>query len=87
MSGLVEIMERFPTQEACYEFLEGIRFKDGTYCPHCASVKVGRKNEKKQVGRWNCHDCQSSFRVTKGTIFHDTKIPLQKSAWYMMARI
>ena len=27
--GLVEIMERFPTQESCFEFLEGIRFKEG----------------------------------------------------------
>ena len=22
-------MERFPTQESCFEFLEGIRFKEG----------------------------------------------------------
>ena len=79
--SLIEIMERFPTQESCYEFLEGIRFKEGAYCPHCASIKVGKKREKKHVGRWNCHDCRSSFRVTKGTIFHDTKIPLQK--WFL----
>ena len=79
--NLLEIMEKFPTQESCFEFLEGIRFKEGAYCPHCASVKVARKKEKKHVGRWNCHDCKSSFRVTKGTIFHDTKIPLQK--WFL----
>ena len=79
--SLIEIMERFPTQESCFEFLEGIRFKEGAYCPHCASVNVARKKEKKYVGRWNCHDCTSSFRVTKGTIFHDTKIPLQK--WFL----
>ena len=79
--SLIEIMERFPTQESCYEFLEGIRFKECAYCPHCASINVAKKKEKKHVGRWNCHDCTSSFRVTKGTIFHDTKIPLQK--WFL----
>ena len=51
--NLVEIMERFPTQESCFEFLEGIRFKEGKYCPHCGSVNVAKKKEKKRVGRWN----------------------------------
>ena len=68
-------------KESCFEFLEGIRFKEGTYCPHCGSVNVAKKKEQKHVGRWNCHDCKSSIRVTKGTIFHDTKIPLQK--WFL----
>ena len=31
-----------------------------------------------RVGRWNCHDCNTSFKVTCGTVFHGTKIPLQK---------
>ena len=85
--NLIEMMERFPTQEACIEFLEGIRYKDGAYCPLCGSVDVARKREKKHTGRWNCHDCKSSFKAVRGTMFHGTKISLQKSAWYMMQRI
>ena len=27
--SLAEIMERFPTQQSCFEFLEEIRYKDG----------------------------------------------------------
>ena len=34
-----------------------------------------------RVGRYHCHDCGASFKVTCGTVFHHTKIPLQK--WFM----
>ena len=77
---LIEIMERFPTKESCFKFLESIRFKNGAYCPYCASTHVAKKKEKSNVGRWNCHDCYSSFRVTSGTMFQGTHIPLQK--WF-----
>ena len=81
--NLIEVMERFPTQEACIEHLEGIRWHSGAYCPHCGSVDVVRKKEDGigRVGRWNCHDCNASFKVTCGTLFHGTKIPLQK--WFL----
>ena len=81
MISLVEVMEQFPTQQHCIDFLESIRFKDGAYCPHCGSVDVAKKSEKNHIGRWNCHDCKSSFKVTKGTVFHGTQIPLQK--WFL----
>lgn len=34
-----------------------------------------------RVGRWHCRDCKTSFKVTQGTVFHGTKIPLKK--WFM----
>ena len=34
-----------------------------------------------RVGRWNCHECNASFKVTCGTVFHGTKIELQK--WFL----
>ena len=36
---------------------------------------------KPLVGRWNCHDCKSSFNVLSGTIFQGTRIPLQR--WFV----
>ena len=79
--SLIEIVNRFPTQESCVAFIESIRFKDGAYCPHCGSVNVAKKIEKRHIGRWNCHDCTSSFKAVQGTMFHGTKIELQK--WFM----
>ena len=75
------VLERFPTERSCYEFLEEMRYKDNAFCPYCASVNVAKKKERKKLGRWNCHDCNSSFRVTQGTLFQGTKIPLQK--WFL----
>ena len=83
--NIIEIMKRFPNQESCVEFLESIRFKDGAYCPHCGSTHVAKKTEKNHTGRWNCHDCKSSFKAVLGTVFHGTKIPLQK--WFLAITI
>ena len=80
---LIKVMERFPDQEACIKHLERIRWQDETHCLHCGSVDVVRKKEDGlgRVGRWNCHDCKASFKVTCGTVFHGTKIALQK--WFL----
>ena len=81
--NLIEVMERFPDQEACIEHLERLRWRGKPVCPHCESKDVIRKTEDGvgRVGRYNCHDCNASFKVTCGTVFHHTKIPLQK--WFM----
>ena len=79
--NLFEIFTLFPDHEACIEHLERVRFARTSYCPHCGSTDVARKADGHRVGRWNCHDCKSSFNVLSGTIFQQTKIPLQK--WFM----
>ena len=63
------------------EHLENIRYGDTPYCPHCGSTHVARKADSDRIGRWNCHDCKSSFNVLSGTIFEKTQVPLQK--WFM----
>ena len=44
---------------------------------------VNKRNETDtgRIGRWNCHDCHSTFKVTSGTMFAGTKIVLQK--WFL----
>lgn len=81
--NLIDVFERFPDQESCIEHLERIRWQGKPVCPHCGSVRVKRKKESGvgRVGRWKCHDCSASFKVTQGTVFHGTKIELQK--WFL----
>lgn len=82
--NIVEVMEMFPTQEDCIAYLERIRWGPGSpECPHCESTHVKRRKEllEGRIGRWNCHNCKSTFKVTQGTIFHGTKISLQK--WFL----
>ena len=81
--NLIEVMERYPDQESCIDHLERIRWRGTPVCPHCGCVEVVRKKEDGvgRVGRWHCSACKASFKVTHGTVFHGTKIPLQK--WFL----
>ena len=81
--NLIEIFERFPDQEACIEHLKRIRWGNKPYCPHCSSTEVVRRTESEigRIGRYECHDCRATFKVTHGTVFHGTKVPLQK--WFV----
>lgn len=79
--NLISIFNQFPNQQSCIAHLEAIRWPEIAFCPHCQSDNVARKIEGARVGRWNCHNCMSSFNVMSGTIFQGTSIPLQK--WFL----
>ena len=69
------------------EHLERLLWPDGPVCPHCESMratKVGGTTAR--PGLYMCNDCRKQFTVTVGTIFEDSKIPLNK--WlYAYARL
>ncbi len=81
--NLIEVMERYPDQESCIDHLERIRWRGTPVCPHCGCIEVVRKKEDGvgRVGRFHCSACKASFKVTCGTVFHGTKIELQK--WFL----
>ena len=79
--NITSVFYQFPDQESCIAHLEKVRWADDPHCPHCGSTHVARKDDAGRIGRWNCHDCKSSFNVLSDTIFEKTKIPLQK--WFL----
>lgn len=75
-------LEKFPTNEDCINYLEKVRWDNTPSCPYCNTKhKSGKKGKD---GRYSCSNskCNKSYRVTVGTILHDTKIPLQK--WFIV---
>ncbi|MDE2947636.1 MAG: IS1595 family transposase [Chloroflexota bacterium] len=78
--NIISIVQQFGTQESCIALLEQVKWQGEPVCPFCKSDRVARKTEKHHVGRWNCHNCLSTFKVMHGTIFERTKIPLPK--WF-----
>ncbi|MEO8145993.1 MAG: IS1595 family transposase [Bacteroidia bacterium] len=76
--NLIELTAYFKSEAKCIEHLEQLRWANGRYCPHCASVKT---YQCKQAGKYICGDCKQRFSVTKGTFFENTKIPLSK--WFV----
>lgn len=70
------ISKELTTQQKCVKYLESMRWKNTPTCPYCGSQKTSYKKL-----RHNCHSCKNSFSVTVGTVFENTKLPLQK--WLM----
>ena len=62
--NILEIINKFPTQESCVKHIENIRFGDEPYCLYCGSFKVSRHKEKNRQNRWQCSSCKKSFSVT-----------------------
>ena len=53
-------------------YLEELRWPDGVSCPRCDSDRVGYLEERR---KHYCRDCAYQFRVTAGTVLHDTHVP------------
>jgi len=76
--NIIEVYHRFPSHESCLKHLEKVRWNNRPACPYCASIKsTPMPNEL----RHHCNDCNTSYSVTVGTIFHKTKLDLQK--WFL----
>lgn len=79
MSMIIEqIYKRFPTQDECVRYLEKVYWHGIPRCPYCGSENSTALVE---TNRHHCNACNTSFSVTVGTIFHKTKIDLQK--WFL----
>lgn len=55
-----------------------IRWQNGKACPYCGSAKV---YTFKDARTHKCGECRQKFSIKVGTIFEDSKIPLQK--WFI----
>lgn len=76
--NIVTVFQKFPTQDDCIKHLELVRWPEGATCPYCKSTSVTPAEKEK---RHHCNNCNTSFSVTVGTIFHHTHLPLQK--WFL----
>lgn len=76
--NIIQIYKLYPTDEACMRHLEQVRWNGEPVCPYCQSKNV---TSYKDDVRHHCNTCKTSFSVTVGTIFHNTKLDLQK--WFL----
>ena len=72
----IELMKKFPTEEAVIEYYIKIRYPDGVYCRHCGSVSVYHRTSRPKV--FNCRDCNNTFSPFTGTIFEKSSTDLRK---------
>jgi ribosomal protein L37AE/L43A len=79
LQGLSEaaFRERFGTEEACRTALFEMRWREGLACPAC-----GHRGFCKLTTRelFQCNRCKKQVRLTAGTVFQATKLPL--TTWF-----
>jgi transposase-like protein len=70
----------FQDADKAREHLEAQRWPHGPICAHCGVVGeatyIGGKAAR--VGAYQCNACRMQFSVTGGTVFEDSKVPLNK---------
>ena len=76
-------------EEAAYAWVEAHIWPKGAQCPHCFEQKRVSKMEGKatRLGLYKCYACRKQFRVTVGTIFEKSHVPLHLwlQAFYLIA--
>ena len=90
---LIQLFDRFGTDDKARKHLESVLWKNGIVCPKCKCNDQDKFSDiapneaaKTRAGlRW-CSNCKDKFTVTIGTIFEDSHIQLRKwlIAWYLL---
>jgi len=73
---LMELEQRFGTEQACRDYLFALRWPEGFVCPRCG----GRQAWPSSRRLWQCSACLYQASVTAGTIFQDSRVPL--TLWF-----
>lgn len=76
---LVDLLIYFSNEQTCRDYLAEIRWHGSPVCPYkgCKHTHIFKFSNGKV---YKCAGCKKQFSVRVGTIFEDSKIPLQK--WY-----
>ena len=70
------------TQNDCLNLLEDVIWDDHPLCPYCGSR---HHTQLKNEYRYRCNSCHTAYSVTVNTLFHDTRLPLNK--WFIAIHV
>jgi transposase-like protein len=76
--NLIELFEKFNSEDRCRDYLEMLRWPSGICCVRCGNVSVSKLEKRHQ---YQCNGCNYQFSATAGTVFHDSHLPLWK--WFL----
>jgi transposase-like protein/predicted RNA-binding Zn-ribbon protein involved in translation (DUF1610 family) len=72
-TNLLDFEKNFNTEQKCREYFQALRWPDGFKCPKCGNNKAWVT--KRDL--YHCENCGIQTSLFAGTIFQDTKKPLQ----------
>lgn len=73
VSGFLHFTKSFPTEESCIKYYEKLRWNGKVVSPFDKDSKVYKCSN----GRYRCANTGKYFNVKTGTIFENTKLPMQ----------
>ena len=76
---LIQLMDRFPTEQAATEWFESVFWDGQRCCGKCGGIETRRVPNAKPMPYW-CKDCRSYFSVRTGTPIARSNVPLRKWA-------
>jgi len=81
--------EHLQNEAKAYDWIEAHIWPEGATCPKCGEQERVSKMKGKatRLGLYKCYACRKQFRVTVGTIFEKSKVPLHiwLQAFYLVA--
>ena len=76
-NSIISVIKHFNNEDICKQTLAEVRWGDDVVCPHCGKHHCTKRKD----GRYRCNQCKHNFSCRVGTIFENTKLPLQK--WFV----
>lgn len=77
--NLIEATQYFSDKQRCIDYLTKIRWNGNATCTHCKHDKIYEL--KGATKRYKCASCRKQFSATKGSIFENSPVSLQK--WFV----
>ena len=70
----------FHDEDAARAHFEKVRWPNGRVCPHCGVIDASTALQGKahRKGLYKCNECDRQFTATIGTVYEDSKVPLNK---------
>jgi transposase-like protein len=90
---MMQVMEKFSTEEKARVYFEKLRWPRGPVCAHCGNAdkkliwkRTPNPKAKVRPGLYTCAVCREDFTCTMNTVMEDSHVPLNKwlIAIYMM---
>jgi transposase-like protein len=81
-----EFVDKFKTDQDCYDYLHKLRWPNGFVCPHCKHNKAS--NHKRYI-TYRCTKCLKETTITSGTVFHNRHLPIRTwffAIWFMVSQ-
>jgi transposase-like protein len=83
--NVAELMDMFPTEESCLEYLSKLRWPDGYQFIRCSGKNIAKMGR----GLYRCQACKYDCSVISGTLFQGTHKPLRlwfQAIWYVVSQ-